>query len=256
MIPRPCASQAGMTSAWIAAVQQVVVHLGRDRPGQVRGAGRPVGVGDLPGREVAVADVADLARADQVVERPERLLDRRRRVRGVDLVEVDVVGPEAAQAVLDRPDDPAARRAPLVRASRSSGMPNLVARTNRSRRPASKRPSWLSERARALRRAAAVDVGRVDEGDALVERPRRGPRGPPRRRAGSRSCSCRARPPRPAGPNRRVASTPRAAPPGWQAYAQARRRERGRAAAGCRGLDVRRRSGEPGSMRNGPARGP
>ena len=44
-----------------SADQQVVVHLGRDRRHEVLRAGRPVGVGDLPGCEVAVADVPDLA---------------------------------------------------------------------------------------------------------------------------------------------------------------------------------------------------
>ena len=51
---------------------------------------------------------------DQVGERGERLLDVGVRVGAVDLVEVDVVGLQAAQRVLDRAHDPAPRVAPLV----------------------------------------------------------------------------------------------------------------------------------------------
>ena len=46
---------------------------------------------ELPARVVRAADVADLARADEVVERLERLLERRDAVPLVHLVEVDVV---------------------------------------------------------------------------------------------------------------------------------------------------------------------
>ena len=46
----------------------------------------------VPAGEVRAADVADLAGPDQVVKRAKRLLDRRRPVEGVELVEVDVVG--------------------------------------------------------------------------------------------------------------------------------------------------------------------
>src|ERR1035437_9565386 len=96
-----------------AAVEQVVVHLGRDRPGEMLGPGRPVGVAYLPGGEVAEADVPHLARAYEIVKRSKSLLDRRLRIGDMDLVEVDIVGRKAAQAVLDLRHDPAPRRAPL-----------------------------------------------------------------------------------------------------------------------------------------------
>jgi hypothetical protein len=60
-----------------------------------------------------MADMSDLARPNRVVEGPERFLDRRCRVRRVDLVEVDVVGSEAAEAALQRGGEPAARCTPL-----------------------------------------------------------------------------------------------------------------------------------------------
>ena len=60
------------------------------------------------------ADVADLALLDEVGQRAERLVDVGVGVGAVDLVEVDVVGPEPAQRVLDLGDDPAARVAAVV----------------------------------------------------------------------------------------------------------------------------------------------
>lgn len=58
-------------------------------------------LGELPGVHRTGPDVADLARLDQVVQRLHRLLDRGVRVEAVDLVEVDVVGAQAPQAVVD-----------------------------------------------------------------------------------------------------------------------------------------------------------
>jgi arginase family enzyme len=52
---------------------------------------------------------------DEVGERAERLLDIDVGLVAVDLVEVDPVGAEAFQRVLDLADDPAARDAALVR---------------------------------------------------------------------------------------------------------------------------------------------
>jgi hypothetical protein len=55
-----------------------------------------------------MADVTDLARADQVGESAERLVDIGLRVRAVDLVQVDPVGAQPPQRVLDLAHDPAA----------------------------------------------------------------------------------------------------------------------------------------------------
>ncbi len=65
-----------------------------------------VAVGDgqrlhqVPAREVRAAEIADLAGPDEVVERPQRLLDRRARVEAVELEQVDMVGLEPAQGGL------------------------------------------------------------------------------------------------------------------------------------------------------------
>jgi hypothetical protein len=68
----------------------------------------PVTFGCLPSckrniaGEIRIADVADLALADEIVERAQRLLDRRQRIVIVLLVEIDVVGLQPRQARLDR----------------------------------------------------------------------------------------------------------------------------------------------------------
>ena len=53
------------------------------------------------GAEVGAADLADLALGHQLAQRAERFGDRGLRVGQVQLVEVDVVGAEPGQAVLD-----------------------------------------------------------------------------------------------------------------------------------------------------------
>ena len=62
----------------------------------------PLRLDDLPGRQRRAADVADLALLHEIVERAQRLLDRRPRIGDVLLVEVDVVGAEPSEARLDR----------------------------------------------------------------------------------------------------------------------------------------------------------
>ena len=125
-------------------VEQRVAVLRRHEPLQPRRPRRPVGVGDLPGGEVRGADVAHLARAYQVGERRQRLLDRRHVVGHVQLVQVDVVGPQPAQAALDRRHDratgsPAPDRPAAVR-RRTSSPPRTRRAAPPGRSPAS--PRW------------------------------------------------------------------------------------------------------------------
>ena len=61
-------------------------------------AGQDGGLLQLPADEVADPGVADLAGPNGVVEKGERLVDRRQWVPGVGLVEVDSVDAEATQA--------------------------------------------------------------------------------------------------------------------------------------------------------------
>jgi len=70
----------------------------------------------MPAREVRGADVAHFPVADELVERCERLVDIGLRVEPVELVEVDVLRAEPAQARLARADEMIPRAAGVVRA--------------------------------------------------------------------------------------------------------------------------------------------
>jgi hypothetical protein len=145
-------------------VEQVVLVLSRRVRRQAPVPRDPGGVGDLPAAEVGAADVPHLARAHDVVERAQRLLLRRARVREVELVEVDVVGAETAQARVDGIEDVSPRRArhqrsvahrPAELGADDGALPLALQR--------------LSEE--LLRPAAsAVDVRGVEQRDAEVER--------------------------------------------------------------------------------------
>jgi hypothetical protein len=62
-----------------------------------------------------VSEIADLAVGDEVGERCERFVDVGVRVGAVDLVEVDPVGVQPSQGVLDAADGPPPRGTALVR---------------------------------------------------------------------------------------------------------------------------------------------
>ena len=96
--PSPSRSHSGIRSRSGVAREPRVLVLRRHVARQAARARGLVGLLDLRGREVRVADVAHLARADELVHRAERLLDRRDAVGPVVLVEVDVVGAELAAA--------------------------------------------------------------------------------------------------------------------------------------------------------------
>src|SRR4029453_10992506 len=71
-------------------------------------------LGELPGVHARRADVARLAGPHDVVEGLHRLLDRGLVVPAVDLVEVDVVGPQPTQRVVDGGQDVLAGQAAVV----------------------------------------------------------------------------------------------------------------------------------------------
>ena len=118
----------------------------------------------LPSGHIADAQRADLAGAHQIVERAQGLVERRERVEAVQLVEVDVVELQAAQAGLDLVDDMVSALAAAVgllahHAGGLGGDDDLVARQfQRFERMADQRLG-LAER---------VDIGGVDEVDAGV----------------------------------------------------------------------------------------
>src|SRR5207245_7506148 len=101
------------------AEEQVVAGLHALEARQTDVLAAPERAGDLIREVVRAADVARLAGAHDIVERPQALVHRRRRIGMVELVEVDVVGAETAQRTLDRVEDVLARK-PLVPRARSS----------------------------------------------------------------------------------------------------------------------------------------
>jgi hypothetical protein len=88
----------------VVAADQRVVDLVGDVPRMTVPFGDGERLHQLPAREVGHSGIADLARAYEVVECGQDLLDRGARVEGVQLEQVDVVGAEPAQGVLARPD--------------------------------------------------------------------------------------------------------------------------------------------------------
>ena len=111
-----------------------------------------------------MADVADLALVYEVAQRAERLVDVGVRVRAVDLVQVDPVGLQPAQRVLDLADDPPPGVATLVgvvshRHVDLAGEHDAFALTCGER---------LAND--LLGFAGGVDVGGVDEVDPGIER--------------------------------------------------------------------------------------
>jgi hypothetical protein len=99
------------------AVDQVHVVLHGDEAGPAVEIGRILGFGELPGVHAAGPDVERLARLDHVVQRFHRLFDGHAVVPAVNLVEIDVIGAQAAQRVVDGFHDVLARQAAAVGAA-------------------------------------------------------------------------------------------------------------------------------------------
>ena len=116
---------------------------------------------DLLRRPFAEADVARLALAHHVAQRLHGLLDRRAAVVAMALIEIDMVDAQALQRAVDLLGDLRARQAAVGGAHRKE---HLGRQDVRLARPA--RQNLAQE---GLRRAAAVDIGGVDEVDAEVE---------------------------------------------------------------------------------------
>ncbi len=126
----------------------------------------PVGHGErlhqLPAAVVRRAHVADLAVAQERVERLQRLVERRLAVPLVHLVEVDVVGPEPPQARLARGDQVVAREPRVVRP-----VAHRHTRLGRDQRAIAPPLQGLADD--LLGQPARVHVGGVDEVDTAVE---------------------------------------------------------------------------------------
>src|SRR5262249_32217019 len=107
------------------------------------------------------ADVAHLARLDELLECAERLLDRRHAVGAVVLVQVDVLGTEALERAVDRAPHARRRAAGRIR-------PSPPAELRRDHDLLSRAGQRTADD--ALARAVAVHLGRVEDRPARVER--------------------------------------------------------------------------------------
>ncbi len=127
--------------------------------------GRVLHLGELPGVHRTRPDVAHLARLHQVVQGLHGLLDRGVRVVAVDLVEVDVVGAEAAEAVVDLGHDRLAGQAVRV-----GSRPHPPVHLGREHDLVT--PGEVGERPAddLLAGAVGVDVGGVEEVDPGLQR--------------------------------------------------------------------------------------
>ncbi len=151
-------------------------------------------------RIVGHAEVADLPAADELADRADGFLERRAEVVLVQVVDVDVVGGEAREAVvagcsIQRRDRPPSCGFFVIT------LPTLVARIQ------SRRCALIGRADDALGRALRVDVGGVDEIDARVARLVDDRAPTPPRPCGRRTSSCRdkaAKPSRPLSPSRCV----------------------------------------------------
>jgi hypothetical protein len=133
-----------------------------DEPFESAVACGPLRLDDLAAGVRRRAEVADLALAYEISEGAECLLDVHQGTRPMYLIQVEIVGAEPLEGVLDRAQDPLPRPAAVVRLvahghEELRGQHHLVAAALKC----------LTED--LLRDAAGVDVGGVDEVDAGVE---------------------------------------------------------------------------------------
>src|SRR6187402_1019711 len=117
---------------------------------------------EVPAGEIGRADIADLARADQVVERAQRLFDRRQRIEAVHEIQVDMIGLEPLEACLDRADQMETRRTGIVG-------PGALAEAGLGRDQGLVALALERRTQNLLRRTFRIDVGGVEQGDARIE---------------------------------------------------------------------------------------
>ena len=155
----------GEEFAFYAAIEEIVRGLLGDEAVEVEAVAGPEGLDDLPGGEGGGANVADLAGAHEVVEGAQGLVDRDLGTRTMDLVEIDVVGLEAAETGLGLFDDVAAGVALGVGVGLVHRAVDLGGEENAGALAVA--GEGLADD--FLAAAAGVDVGGVDDVDAGVE---------------------------------------------------------------------------------------
>ena len=141
-------------------LEQAVLVLDGDEPRPAVRLRQLVGLGQLLGGEVRASDGARQPLRHELLHRPERLRDRRDPVGAVVVEEVDVVHPQALERRAERPARVLARAVEPVA--------HVVAELGRQHDAVAAALEQLAEEALAVP-AVAVDVGRVEEGDAGVE---------------------------------------------------------------------------------------
>src|SRR5205814_424833 len=147
------------------AVQQVVVVLHGHERGPLVQPRDVARLGELPGVHAGRADVAGFSGAYDVLQRTHRLLDGGVVVPAVDLVQVDVVGTEPAQRVVDGTEDVLARQALVVRA-----VPGRPVHLGRQHVVVATREQFAEQPPGDLfADAARVRVGCVEECDSLLD---------------------------------------------------------------------------------------
>ena len=104
--PMPCRWQAGSTASSMPRAKIEYCGCSQTKRSRPRALGRPLRLHDPVGRIGRRAEVQHLALPHEVGEGAERLVEVGAPVEAVHLVEVDVVGAEAAQAVLAGLPDP------------------------------------------------------------------------------------------------------------------------------------------------------
>ena len=116
----------------------------------------------MPAGKVGAPNVADLARAHQVIERTQGFLDRRHGVERVQLIQVDMVGTQPLQTALDRRNDMVPRMPHIIR---PLPRPERALGGNEQLIPL---PLDGSPQHR-LGHTTPVDIGRVEHRHAMLE---------------------------------------------------------------------------------------
>ena len=116
----------------------------------------------MPSGKIRTADIADLARANQIVERTECLFNRSQCIEAMKLVEIDVVRPQPFQTSFDRGNQMLPRRAdiiqrPAVSKRAFSGNQDLVS------------SAFHGLAQYSFRHAGGVDVRRIEHANAGIE---------------------------------------------------------------------------------------
>jgi hypothetical protein len=145
------------------AVDDVVERLAGDRAVDAELIGQMGDFGNAPAAEVGDAEIAQLAGLDQVGNGAHGLFQRRIEHGAVEIEQIDVIGAEATQRVFDRLDHPFARLAAevgalVVRIGELGGQHPVIA-IGLDALPHD-----------FLGGAIAIDIGGVDEVDALLAR--------------------------------------------------------------------------------------